>query len=424
MEFNISLPSIFLSMSTYNIEIMPLYSHSRLGTYETCPFQYKLRYVDKMKPKLGNTIESYMGSMVHDTLEWLYTLARDSNIVSKGAMIEKYNVLWKENWDENIRVVKKDLTAENFRQTGSSCLEMYYERYHPFNQALTIGLEERMMISLPEDKKMQGYIDRLDKISEGHLSVHDYKTSSRVPPQAKADQDRQLGLYALAVKQRYPDVEKIDLVWHYVRFDEEVRSSRNQKQLDKMISDTVSLINRVESATDLKEFPTKTSILCNWCEFKAQCPEYSHQFAATQSIPILDTTTMTAAQASETVDKLVEIKDRKKNMNAEMSAMIETLENKLVHYSKESGHRSIFGKDYKVSFSEKSSLKIPDKKDLRRYELETSLKDMDLWEDIQEMSAYKLKSCLKSDEWSSEQKEMIMKYMDSESYQGVSLKKL
>ena len=81
---------------------------------------------------------------------------------------------------------------------------------------------------------MQGYIDRLDKIGDGHLSVHDYKTSNRVPPQAKADQDRQLGLYALAVHQKYPDIKKIDLVWHYVRFDEEVRSSRTQQMRSTM----------------------------------------------------------------------------------------------------------------------------------------------------------------------------------------------
>ncbi len=132
---------------------MPLYSHSRLGTYENCPFQYKLRYVDRVKPILGNTIESFMGSMVHDSLEWLYKLARDSNIVSKEALINKYDELWSEKWKEDIRVVKKELTADNFKETGQTCLEMYYDRYHPFNQAITIGLEERMMIQLPEDKK-------------------------------------------------------------------------------------------------------------------------------------------------------------------------------------------------------------------------------------------------------------------------------
>jgi len=403
---------------------MPLYSHSRLGTYENCPFQYKLRYVDKVKPILGNTIESFMGSMVHDALEWLYKLARDSNIVSKEALINKYDELWIEKWKDDIRIVKKELTADNFKETGKNCLEMYYERYHPFDQAITIGLEERMIIKLPEDKKMQGYIDRLDKIADGHFSVHDYKTSSRVPPQAKADQDRQLGLYALAVHQKYPDIKKIDLVWHYVRFDEEVRSSRTEQQLDIMVENTVNLIKDVETATDLKNFPTKTSILCNWCEFKAQCPEYSHQYASQTEVPKLDTTTMTAAQAAETVDKLVELREKKKILSEDMDAMVATLESKLMTYSKESGHNSVFGKDYKASFNSYESFRMPGKKDLRRYELESKLKDMDLWGNLQEMSPYKLKSMLKSDEITPEQKKQLSEYMDNDNNTRLSLKKL
>ena len=403
---------------------MPLYSHSRLGTYENCPFQYKLRYVDRVKPALGNSIESFMGRMVHDALEWLYKLARDSNVVSKESLLNKYDQLWIDNWQDDIRVIKKDLTAENFKQTGGNCLEMYYDRYHPFDQAITIGLEERMMIDLPDDKKMQGYIDRLDKLGDGHLAVHDYKTSNRVPPQATADQDRQLGLYALAVQQRYPEVEKIDLVWHYVRFDEEVRSTRTQAQLDKMIDSTVSLIKDVEVATDRKDFPTKTSMLCNWCEFKSQCPEFSHQFASKKAVPTLDTTDMSATQAAETVDKLVELKAKKKDMEADMEAMVATLEAKLLAYSKESGHKAVFGKDYKASFRESEGMKIPDKKDLRRYELESSLKEMGLWDNLQEMSVYRLKTKLKSGDWTSEQRATILKYMDTDSTVNVSLKKL
>ena len=403
---------------------MPLYSHSRLGTYENCPFQYKLRYVDKIKPILGNTIESFMGSMVHDALEWLYKLARDSNIVSKEALINKYDELWIEKWKDDIRVVKKDLTADNFKETGKTCLEMYYDRYRPFDQALTIGLEERMIIELPEDKKMQGFIDRLDKIADGHVSVHDYKTSNRVPPQAKADQDRQLGLYALAVHQKYPEIKKIDLVWHYVRFDEEVRSSRTEQQLDMMVENTVNLIKDVETATDLKNFPTKTSILCNWCEFKAQCPEYSHQYASQAEVPKLDTTTMTAAQAAETVDKLVELREKKKILSEDMDAMVATLESKLMNYSKESGHNSVFGKDYKASFNSYESFRMPSKKDLRRYELESKLKEMDLWDNLQEMSPYKLKSLLKSDDLTPEQKKQLSEYMDNDNNTRLSLKKL
>jgi len=50
---------------------MPAYSHSQLSTYETCPHQYRLAYIEKIKTETEG-IEAFMGSRVHDTLEKLY----------------------------------------------------------------------------------------------------------------------------------------------------------------------------------------------------------------------------------------------------------------------------------------------------------------------------------------------------------------
>ena len=83
-----------------------------------------------------------------------------------------------------------------------------------------------------------------------------------------------------------------------------------------------------------------------------------HTNSGEVSNPFVDTSTMTANQASEIVDKLVELKNKKKEYVLDMDAMLETLENKLISYSKESGHNSVNGKDYKVTFSEDSNFKI------------------------------------------------------------------
>ena len=149
-----------------------------------------------------------------------------------------------------------------------------------------------------------------------------------------------------------------------------------------------------------------------------------HTNSGSTSNPFVDTSATTAVQASETVDKLVELKNKKKELISDMDAMLETLENKLINYSKESGYNSVSGTDYKVTFNEDSNFKVPEKKDLRRYELETTLKELELWNEIQEMSAYKLKSLLKSEELSAEQKLSILEYMDEELKVKLSLKKL
>ena len=137
-----------------------------------------------------------------------------------------------------------------------------------------------------------------------------------------------------------------------------------------------------------------------------------------------DTSSMTAEEAAETIDKLVDIKNKKKELISDMDSAIDILEAKLVHYSKDSGLKSFNGKDYKATINDNSDYKVPDKKDLRRYELENVLKELDLWSQIQEMSAYRLKSLLKSEGLSSDHRAAILEYMDEDEKTKVNLKKL
>jgi putative RecB family exonuclease len=51
---------------------MSVYSHSRLSCYEQCPQKYKLKYLDKVKTEVEQSIEAFLGSRVHETLEKLY----------------------------------------------------------------------------------------------------------------------------------------------------------------------------------------------------------------------------------------------------------------------------------------------------------------------------------------------------------------
>lgn len=44
---------------------MTTYSHSRVSTFENCPYQYKLKYVDKIEVNIPTTIEAFMGGIVH-----------------------------------------------------------------------------------------------------------------------------------------------------------------------------------------------------------------------------------------------------------------------------------------------------------------------------------------------------------------------
>ena len=274
------------------------YSHSRLSCYENCPFQYKLRYVDRAQAPLGTTIEAFVGSRVHDALEWLYRLAHDGRVATKEALVHKYQELWDAKWKDDIRVIKQELAVEHYRSNGQRWVERYWDHYEPFDQGITSDLECKVYIDLPGGGKVMGYIDRLEKVGNKHFVIHDYKTSGKLPTSYETENDRQLALYMLGIKQRYPDLEKIDLVWHFVRFDEDVQSQRTDEQLQQMAEQTTRLIETIDAAVASGNLPTKTSPLCDWCEFRPLCPEFANLYQLEHEAAALVALIITASEAS------------------------------------------------------------------------------------------------------------------------------
>jgi MoaA/NifB/PqqE/SkfB family radical SAM enzyme len=80
--------------------------------------------------------------------------------------------------------------------------------------------------------------------------------------------DRQLALYSIGVRERYFDVKDVRLVWHFLKFDKEIDSTRTDDELEEIKKNTIHLIDVIESA---EEFPANPSLLCNWCRFKSIC---------------------------------------------------------------------------------------------------------------------------------------------------------
>ncbi|MDI6735570.1 MAG: PD-(D/E)XK nuclease family protein [bacterium] len=78
-----------------------------------------------------------------------------------------------------------------------------------------------------EDKfNITGFIDRLSQRRDGFYEIHDYKTSKSLPDLENLINDRQLSLYQMDIAKRWDDTKKIELVWHYLVFDKELRLSR------------------------------------------------------------------------------------------------------------------------------------------------------------------------------------------------------
>jgi len=252
----------------------PIFSHSRISSYENCPKQFEFRYVQKIE-RDTESIEAFVGKRVHEVLERLYLFAGRGQLPGVEKVVDRYHKLWEEAYDaERVRIVREGASLGFYRALGERCVRGYYVRHYPFDEGETLGLEKRVVFPLDEDGqyRMQGIIDRISRARDGVIEVHDYKTGARVPSQRTLDEDRQLALYQLGLAREYGESTPFRLVWHYVAKDVTRISTRTREDLDALRRKTISRIDEIRTATDYR--PRK-SALCSWCEYRELCPAFA-----------------------------------------------------------------------------------------------------------------------------------------------------
>lgn len=249
----------------------PIYSHSRLSSFEDCPKKFHYRYVLKI-PSDTDGIEGFVGKRVHEVLERLYGAVGRGHVPSHAQLIHRYRTLWDESYDaERVRIVRVENPPEFYRELGERCLTNYYRNHYPFDGDETVGIEHRVAFPLDDsnDYRIQGFIDRIVRASDSVLEIHDYKTGARVPSQKSLDSDRQLALYEIGVRREMNVTGPIRLIWHYLQRDQTRVSTRTSDQLVDLRGKTIELIDRIDAE---EAWEPKTGPLCGWCEYQDRCP--------------------------------------------------------------------------------------------------------------------------------------------------------
>ncbi len=360
---------------------MATYSHSKISTYEQCPYKYKLQYIDKEKPDIPTTIEAFMGDMVHQTMEHLYVLKRFKKRVALNVLIKFYRDLWSKNYSDDILIVKADkenLISENYRKMGERFITDYYDRMKPFEQMTILGLETQDRMTLPDGSQWHVRIDKLGCDSKGNYFVCDYKTNSRMKDQEEADSDRQLAMYSIWVKDKFKDAKSVRLIWHMLAFNKDAISERTDEQLAKLQNDIIEKIKEIESAT---EFPTNVTALCDYCGFKSICPSFKHQVELEKLERVEE---FKKDEGVKLVDEFSEIKTKL----SELKKSEEDFKDKLIHYAKQFGIDIVYGSNKKCSIKEFDKMVLPEEKE----ELIETMKQKGIWDEISMINFMRLQS--------------------------------
>jgi len=359
------------------------YSPSSLEAFETCPHKFKLIYRDRLKAEFEN-IEAFLGSCFHKTMEELYSKLPD-RVMPLEELLAFYEDYWKRNLSERIKVIENGLTPDDYFRRGKKYIEDYYRHYYPFNKNRILGLEQKIEVDLDGTGRYRllGYVDRIDLTPDGVFEIHDYKTGSYLPGQEFVDSDRQLAIYQLGIKQRWPQAEKFRLVWHYVAFDLELSSTRTEEQLAELRKRLIEQIKLIEAET---EFPPKESQLCRWCAFWEFCPVKKHE-AILAKIPPEE---YLNEDGLVLVNRYVDFLKKKKETESEL----EKLKKAIIDYAQKKGLSKVQGSEGYVRIIKQERLQIPASGEPERLDLEKILKEAGLWESCSTLDRFALEKII------------------------------
>jgi len=397
---------------------MRTYSHSQLSTYETCAHQYKLAYIEKVKIETEG-IEAFMGSRVHDALEKLYRDLKVTKLNTLEEILDFYHQSWEKNWNEMIQIIRKEYSAEDYHRLGEKCIREYYKRYYPFDQGKTLGLEENIYFPLDEEKGywIRGFIDRLTLCDHFTLEIHDYKTSGRLPTQEEVNSDRQLAFYQMGVEGKWKDIREVRLVWHYLAFDTEMRSSRTPEELRLLRRETLELIQKIESD---KQFLPKEGPLCDWCEYQGFCPKRKHLISV-ESLPINE---YLSEEGVTLVNRYVELKERKTLLNEEMDVELAKIEEALFAYAHREEIEAVYGSDHVARIKIETKEKYPLKGDPNRKVLDEIVKKAGKWMEVSDLNPWMLARVIGRGSWDASLIKKVKEFSSLEESRSITVSKL
>jgi putative RecB family exonuclease len=254
------------------VDVIGALSPSRAGDFLACPLLYRFRSIDRLPEEPSPA--ALRGTLVHKVLEDLFDLP------AAGRTPEQARDLLVPTWDALLGA-DPDL-AEFFTGEGpevtewlESCrvvLDRYFDledprRLEPAERELYVEalLESRLLL--------RGFVDRLDIAPDGAIRVVDYKTGRSPGVQFEAKALFQMKFYALVIW-RTRGVVPAMLQLVYLGNGEIVRYVPDEADLRAVERKVEAIWAAIKLAHDTGDWRPNKSRLCDWCSFKALCPEF------------------------------------------------------------------------------------------------------------------------------------------------------
>jgi putative RecB family exonuclease len=234
-------------------------SAAKLQTYYRCPQAYYFRYERRIQGAAFFS-SAALGTSLHQALAQIYKDWHYQDAIPTTDWIEQC-------WNQQIR----DLSANQVSE-GRSILMRYYNTFIAGQGSMRkpLAVEGRIQGSMWVENlefSLSGRYDRLDYLEDG-LELIDYKSAREVDVFDPDEVDLQIGLYYLALEQRYQrSLKRLSLL--YLRTGEKLCFEATPEHRERVESVIGDLAVQLRQDNQWVPFPGGQ---CDRCAYARYCP--------------------------------------------------------------------------------------------------------------------------------------------------------
>jgi putative RecB family exonuclease len=336
--------------------IRPL-SYTQISLYRSCPLSYRLQYIDGFKPKEKWYFS--FGTTLHSCAEYFFRI-----VAPPPPSLEELLQYYDETW------VSAGYTSPEeearYREYGRDILTRFWETQHA-DFHMPIALERAFNLDV-DGVKVRGFIDRVDKLDSGGLSIIDYKSNRELFTTDYLADDLQLTIYQMAAEQTWGlPVERLTL-YHLRSNTPCVCAPRGPG----VISEARRLILDVAANIASDHFPATENQFCP-CDFPEHCPYYRHQYLK-PPLPLPGTRQelLPGIAAMDAIETYASLQAQIKELEKKLEEARETI----IGYCRAEGLNRLYGTEHEITY------KLMEKTGFDGDEVRGLLEPASLWERV------------------------------------------
>jgi len=338
-------------------------SYTQIALYQSCPLQYKLQYIDGLKPK--DKWYFSFGSTLHLCAQYFFKVR-----VPPPPSLEELLQFYEKNWiSEGYESAEEEAKYKTY---GREILSKFWG-IHSADFRMPVAVERIFYIDI-EGIKLRGYLDRVDKLESGGLSIVDYKSNQGLFTQDDLESNLQLTLYQLAAEQTWHlPVEKLTL--YHLRSNTPCScAARDEARLEEARHLVLAVAENIAE----KRFPAVENQYCP-CDFAEHCPYYRQKI-----VPPEETDILRGMAVDEAVEHYVSLQGQIK----ELESQFEEIKQMITNFCQAEGLNRVYGREHAITY------RLVDKTGFSEGEVRALLEPEGLWHRVLSLDQSRLKQLI------------------------------